>query len=46
MHLSAEQREEIRKIMENAVDQGVDKESRHRKTGIGQVIQRYFSWRK
>jgi PilZ domain len=46
MHLSAEQREEIRKIMEKAVDQGADKESRHRKTGIGQVIQRYFSWRK
>lgn len=46
MHLSAEQREEIRKIMENAIDQGADKDSRHRKPGIGQVIQRYFSWRK
>jgi hypothetical protein len=46
MHLSAEQREQIRKIMENAVGQGADKEFRRRNTGIGEVIQRYFSWRK
>jgi hypothetical protein len=46
MHLSAEQREEIRKILKNAAEQGADRESRHRKTEIGQVIQRYFSWRK
>jgi hypothetical protein len=46
MHLSAEQRKEIRKILKNAIEQGADREARHRKTEIGRVIQRYFSWRK
>jgi hypothetical protein len=46
MHLSTEQREEIRKLLKNAVEQGDNRESRHRKTEIGQVIRRYFGWRK
>jgi hypothetical protein len=46
IHLSAEQREEIRKILKNAIGQGTDRESPHWKTVIGQVIQRYFNWRK
>jgi hypothetical protein len=43
MHLSEEKREEIRKIMANAAD---GKESRHQKTRIGQVIQKYFNRKK
>ena len=43
MHLTAERREEIRKLMASAAG---GKETRHQKTMIGQVIQKYFSRRK
>jgi len=43
MHLTEERREEIRKIMASAAG---GKESRHQKTKIGQVIQKYFTRRK
>jgi hypothetical protein len=43
MHLTEERREEIRKIITSAPGA---KDSRHQKTKIGQVIQKYFTRRK
>jgi hypothetical protein len=47
MNLTEDKREEIRKIVEAAAaEQSRENQSLPQKTKIGQVIQRYFGWRK
>jgi hypothetical protein len=47
MNLTADNREQIRKIVAKAAaEQSPENQARPQKTGIGQVIQRYFGWRK